>query len=127
MSAETSDVAVGIESALDEKREPRTLSPRQTKWVEGRLLHIHIAPTASAAMEEVAEATLVVGRGIEAIDISWAPELIRVHGSPMPVRSLFLRWKFWTRYCGTILLFSQDQSRLARPIIAAILPCWASH
>jgi hypothetical protein len=41
------------------------MSPRQTKWVEGQLLHIHIAPTASAAMEEVAEATLVVGRGIE--------------------------------------------------------------
>ena len=30
----------------------------------------------------------------------------------MPVRSLFLRWKFWTRSCGTILLFSPDQSRL---------------
>jgi hypothetical protein len=41
------------------------MSPRQTKWVEGQLLHIHIAPTASAAMEEIAEATLVAGRGIE--------------------------------------------------------------
>jgi MOSC domain-containing protein YiiM len=55
----------GIESALDEKRAPRTMSSRQTKWVEGQLLHIHIAPTASAAMEEVVEATLVAGRGIE--------------------------------------------------------------
>jgi hypothetical protein len=41
------------------------MSPRQTKWVEGQLLHIHIAPAASAAMQEVAEATLVAGRGIE--------------------------------------------------------------
>jgi hypothetical protein len=65
LGAEASGVALGIESALDEKREPRTMSPRQTKWVEGQLLHIHIAPTASAAMEEVAEATLVAGRGIE--------------------------------------------------------------
>jgi MOSC domain len=65
LSAEANGVAVGIESALDEKREPQTMSPRQTKWVEGQLLHIHIAPTASAAMEEVAEATLVAGRGIE--------------------------------------------------------------
>ena len=39
------------------------MSPRQTKWMEGQLLHIHIAPTASAAMEEVAEATLVARRG----------------------------------------------------------------
>src|SRR2546421_2998765 len=31
----------------------------------GRLLHIHIAPRASAPMHELAEATLVPGRGIE--------------------------------------------------------------
>jgi MOSC domain-containing protein YiiM len=31
----------------------------------GRLLHIHIAPAASATMMEVAEAILVAGRGIE--------------------------------------------------------------
>src|SRR3954454_6170796 len=31
----------------------------------GRLLHIHIAPAASAPMQELAEATLVPGRGIE--------------------------------------------------------------
>jgi hypothetical protein len=65
LSAEANGVAVGIESALDEKRELQTMSPRQTKWVEGQLLHMHIAPTASAVMEEVAEATLVAGRGIE--------------------------------------------------------------
>jgi hypothetical protein len=65
LSAKASGIAVGIERALDEKREPRTMSPRQIKWVGGQLLHIHIAPSASAAMEEVAEATLVAGRGIE--------------------------------------------------------------
>jgi MOSC domain-containing protein YiiM len=31
----------------------------------GRLLHIHIASSASAPMQELAEATLVAGRGIE--------------------------------------------------------------
>jgi hypothetical protein len=41
------------------------MSARQTHWADGQLLHIHIAPTASAAMEEVAEAILVPGRGIE--------------------------------------------------------------
>jgi MOSC domain-containing protein YiiM len=33
-------------------------------WV-GQLLHIHIAPAASFEMEELAEATLVKGKGIE--------------------------------------------------------------
>jgi MOSC domain-containing protein YiiM len=37
----------------------------RTRWTGGRLLHIHIAPTASVAMVEVAEAILVAGRGIE--------------------------------------------------------------
>ena len=32
---------------------------------EGRLLHIHIAPSASYEMEELQEASLVAGRGIE--------------------------------------------------------------
>jgi hypothetical protein len=41
------------------------MSTRQTKWADGQLLHINIAPTASAAMEDVADATLVAGRGIE--------------------------------------------------------------
>jgi MOSC domain-containing protein YiiM len=37
----------------------------QTQWTSGRLLHIHIAPAASLAMEEIEEAKLVTGRGIE--------------------------------------------------------------
>src|SRR3984885_11083448 len=41
------------------------MSTRQTKWADGQLLHIHVAPTASATMEEIAEAILVAGRGIE--------------------------------------------------------------
>jgi hypothetical protein len=32
---------------------------------QGELLHIHVAPTASAAMEELREAILVGGVGIE--------------------------------------------------------------
>ena len=103
------------------------MSPRQTKWVEGQLLHIHIAPTASAAMEEVVEATLVAGRGIEGDRYFLGTGTYSRLGKPVPARSLFLRWKFWTRSCGTILLFSPDQSRLPRPIIAAISLCWASH
>ena len=39
------------------------MSTCQTKWANGQLLHIHIAPIASATMEEVAEAKLVAGRG----------------------------------------------------------------
>ena len=35
------------------------------KGWQGRLLHIHIAPSASYEMEELAQATLVAGRGIE--------------------------------------------------------------
>ena len=38
----------------------------------GRLLHIHIAPSASSPMEELAQARLIAGRGIEAIAISKA-------------------------------------------------------
>jgi len=34
-------------------------------WQRGRLEHIHIAPAASYEMEELAEATLVPGKGIE--------------------------------------------------------------
>ena len=41
------------------------MNARQTKWADGQLLHIHIAPTASATMEEVSEAILVASRGIE--------------------------------------------------------------
>ena len=37
----------------------------RTQWIGGRLRHIHIAPAASLAMEETAEANLVAGRGIE--------------------------------------------------------------
>ena len=37
----------------------------RTQWTGGRLLHIHIAPAASLAMEEIEEANLVTGRGIE--------------------------------------------------------------
>jgi MOSC domain-containing protein YiiM len=36
-----------------------------TRWSGGRLLHIHIAPAASFEMEEIMEARLVAGRGIE--------------------------------------------------------------
>ena len=36
-----------------------------TEWKGGVLLHIHIAPAASYEMEELAEANLVAGRGIE--------------------------------------------------------------
>ena len=36
-----------------------------TKGWQGRLLHIHIAPAASYEMEELTQATLVAGRGIE--------------------------------------------------------------
>lgn len=41
------------------------MSTNHTKWTGGLLLHIHIAPTASVPMMEVAEAVLVAGRGIE--------------------------------------------------------------
>jgi MOSC domain-containing protein YiiM len=40
-------------------------SASRTKWSGGRLLHIHIAPAASFEMEEVEEAKLIAGRGIE--------------------------------------------------------------
>ena len=40
-------------------------SARRTKWSGGRLLHIHIAPAASFEMEEMAEAKVIAGRGIE--------------------------------------------------------------
>jgi hypothetical protein len=50
---------------LDEQGQLRIMSTRQTKWADGQLLHVHIAPTASATMEELAEALLVAGRGIE--------------------------------------------------------------
>ena len=36
-----------------------------TIWSGGRILNIHIAPTASVSMEEVAAANLIAGRGIE--------------------------------------------------------------
>lgn len=36
-----------------------------TNWSGGRLLNIHIGPTASVAMEEVSAANFVAGRGIE--------------------------------------------------------------
>ena len=42
----------------------RNLS-NETNWAGGHLLNIHIAPTASVAMEEVAAANFVSGRGIE--------------------------------------------------------------
>jgi hypothetical protein len=38
---------------------------RRLSVIAVQLLHIHVAPTASAAMEELAEAFLVAGRGIE--------------------------------------------------------------
>jgi MOSC domain-containing protein YiiM len=39
--------------------------PLRTQWSGGRLLHIHIAPSASYEMEELEEAKLIAGRGIE--------------------------------------------------------------
>lgn len=47
--------------------ETQFAEPSQNRpgWTGGRLLHIHIAPTASDKMVEVAEAILVAGRGIE--------------------------------------------------------------
>jgi MOSC domain-containing protein YiiM len=39
--------------------------PFRTQWSGGRLLHIHIAPSASYEMEELDEAKLIAGRGIE--------------------------------------------------------------
>ena len=41
------------------------MSTQLTKASNGQLLHIHVAPTASVKMEELAEAFLVAGRGIE--------------------------------------------------------------
>jgi hypothetical protein len=40
-------------------------SESHIRWSGGRLLHIHIAPSASFEMEELLEARLVAGRGIE--------------------------------------------------------------
>jgi hypothetical protein len=40
-------------------------SESRTRWSGGRLLHIHIAPAASFEMEEIMEARLVAGRGID--------------------------------------------------------------
>jgi MOSC domain len=37
----------------------------RTQWTGGLLLHIHIAPAASLAMEEIEEANFIAGRGIE--------------------------------------------------------------
>ena len=42
-----------------------TMATSRTNWTGGRLLHIYIAPAASVAMEEVAAANFVAGRGIE--------------------------------------------------------------
>jgi MOSC domain-containing protein YiiM len=42
--------------------EPRV---SQTRWTDGRLLHIHVAEAASFEMEEVEQANFVAGRGIE--------------------------------------------------------------
>lgn len=44
---------------------PMHESASQTLWSGGRLLHIHIAPAASYEMEELEEAKLIAGRGIE--------------------------------------------------------------
>jgi MOSC domain-containing protein YiiM len=46
---------------------PETFPPndRETPAWRGRLLHIHIAPAASAEMAELEHAALVAGRGIE--------------------------------------------------------------
>ncbi len=41
------------------------LGSSRTKWSGGQLLHIHIAPSASFKMEELADANFVAGRGIE--------------------------------------------------------------
>jgi hypothetical protein len=48
-----------------EMAELAELSRSRTKWRGGQLLHIHIAPAASAKMEELADANFVAGRGIE--------------------------------------------------------------
>jgi hypothetical protein len=48
-----------VEAPLEEHTASRT------NWSGGRLLHIHIAPAASLAMEEIEEAKFVTGRGIE--------------------------------------------------------------
>ncbi len=52
---------MGVEHALRPRREE---SENPMTW-SGELLHIHVAPAASMEMEELAEGTLVAGRGIE--------------------------------------------------------------
>jgi MOSC domain-containing protein YiiM len=54
-----------VEEVLIEMAELAELRGNQTKWQGGQLLHIHIAPSASIKMEELAEASFVAGRGIE--------------------------------------------------------------
>lgn len=44
---------------------PVGTSGLRTNWSDGRLLHIHIAPAAAYEMEELVEANLIAGRGIE--------------------------------------------------------------
>ena len=46
-------------------------------WESGYLLHIHIAPIASADMVELNDAELVAGKGILMTDITMRMELIQ--------------------------------------------------
>ena len=88
--------------------------------------HPHCS-AASAAMQEVAEATLVAGRGIEGDRYFLGTGTYSRSRKPDAREVTLFEMEVLDRYCGTILLFSPDQSRLPRPIIAAISPCWASH
>lgn len=70
-------------------------------------------------MEEIAEVTLVADRGIEGDRYFLDIGTTRVRRNLTFARSLFSKWKFWTRYYETILLLGQAPSRLRRPVIAA--------
>ncbi len=96
------------------------MNARQTKWADGQLLHIHIAPTASATMEEVSEAILVASRGIEGDRYFLGTGTYsRVRKPDFREVTLF-EMEVRTPCCGTIRLFSPDPSRLCPAIIAEI-------
>jgi hypothetical protein len=80
----------------------------ETNWAGGHLLNIHIAPTASVAMEEVTAANFVGGRGIEGTGISWAPAPIQQRATSATL--LCSRLRCWRRLHEMILRFNLVRS-----------------
>ena len=92
------------------------LAGRQAMSWSGRLLHIHIAKRASLAMEELDEAKLVAGRGIEGDRYFYGTGTY----SPKPDAREVTLMKCSRRSRGAILRLRARRSSLRPQIIAAI-------